>query len=271
MGAFANPPVINLTYDAIDKYQLWYYQDFTPLRKIGRVLRPVGLLPLASRLLNADANGGIMSEVNKMTYRTPDAMLSSAQDYRAGEKGYQQHIWQATLGPYAVVFATNPGSYDLGEGPGYWISNGRMPRNAQYKNVLISIYNIQGHARPGGFETLPYGFTHAYFPKWAFDEVAEVPAAAGGGWVFGRAATDMWACTHIFLINGRLRAEETGQEVGVPGLENIWICQVGRKTTDGYFQVICSKSVAGGDSRDRIAGGYNAPGVGSSNSAGQAR
>ena len=37
-------------------------------------------------------------EVNKVTYRTPDYMLCSAQDYRPGEKGYQQHIWQATLG-----------------------------------------------------------------------------------------------------------------------------------------------------------------------------
>ena len=38
-------------------------------------------------------------EVNKVTYKTPDTMLCSAQDWHPGEKGYQQHIWQATLGP----------------------------------------------------------------------------------------------------------------------------------------------------------------------------
>ena len=40
-----------------------------------------------------------------MTYKTPDYMLCSAQDWLPGELGYQQHIWQATLGPDAVVFS----------------------------------------------------------------------------------------------------------------------------------------------------------------------
>jgi len=35
-------------------------------------------------------------EVNNVTYNAPDYMLSSAQDYRPGEKGDQEHIWQAT-------------------------------------------------------------------------------------------------------------------------------------------------------------------------------
>ncbi len=35
-------------------------------------------------------------EVHIQTYRTPDYLLSCAQDYRAGKPGYQ-HIWQATL------------------------------------------------------------------------------------------------------------------------------------------------------------------------------
>ena len=35
-------------------------------------------------------------------------MLSSAQDYHPGAKGSREHIWQATLGPAAVVFVTHP-------------------------------------------------------------------------------------------------------------------------------------------------------------------
>jgi hypothetical protein len=143
MGAFTNPNVINMTYDVIEKLHMWNYPMFRPLKGIGRVLRPLGLLPLVSRMLNPDSNGAVMSEVNKVTYRTPDAMLSTAQDYRPGEKGYQQHIWQATLGPYAVVFVTNPGSADKSGGAGFWTSNGRMPRNAQYRNVLISITMVR--------------------------------------------------------------------------------------------------------------------------------
>ena len=262
MGAFTNPSVINLTYDTAEKYHLWYYQDLQPLRTMGRVLRPLGLMPLASRLLSPDANGGVMSEVNKVTYRTPDVMLSTAQDYRPGEKGYQQHIWQATLGPYAVVFATNPGSYDLGEGPGYWTSNGRMPRNGQYRNVLISIYNIQRHVTPGGFETRPYGFTHAYFPKWAFDEVVEVPAAEGGGWIFGRVADGYVGLYSHLPYQWATSGREAGQEIGAPGLQNIWICQVGRKTTDGTFQAFIQKVSQAPIDVNGLQVTYHAPGTG---------
>ncbi|HMP42568.1 MAG TPA: hypothetical protein PKA05_19470, partial [Roseiflexaceae bacterium] len=46
--------------------------------------------------------------VNKVTYRSADGMLCSAQDYRPGEPGYQQHIWQATLSHDAAVVVTHP-------------------------------------------------------------------------------------------------------------------------------------------------------------------
>ena len=262
MGAFTNPNSINLTLDAIEKNHLWYYANLRPLHTIGRLLRPLGLLPLASRLLSPDANGAIMSEVNKVTYRTPDAMLSTAQDYRPGEKGYQQHIWQATLGPYAVTFVTNPGSYNLGEGPGYWTSNGRLPRNAQYRNVLISIYNIDRHVAPGGFETRPYGFTHAYFPKWAFDEVVEVPSAFGGGWTFGRVADGYVGLYSHLPCRWSSTGPEAGQEIGAPGLQNIWICQVGRKSTDGDFPAFVQRVSQAAIDVKGLQVTYHAPGVG---------
>ncbi|HEX7587637.1 MAG TPA: hypothetical protein VF478_04915, partial [Anaerolineae bacterium] len=47
-----------------------------------------------------DRNNGEW-QVNKVTYKTPDYMLCSAQDYHPGESGTQEHIWQATLGPDA--------------------------------------------------------------------------------------------------------------------------------------------------------------------------
>lgn len=84
--------------------------DFQALKDITKILLNTGTAALASQLLDPDPNGILMSEVNKITYRTPDYMLSSAQNFRPGEKGYQQHIWQATLGSYAVVFTNNPDS-----------------------------------------------------------------------------------------------------------------------------------------------------------------
>ena len=45
---------------------------------------PVASKPVASQ------------EVNKVTYKTPDYMLTSAQDYYPGEAGGGEHLWQAT-------------------------------------------------------------------------------------------------------------------------------------------------------------------------------
>lgn len=51
----------------------------------------------------------LRDEVHVTTFRTPDTMLSSAQDWRPGMGGDQQHVWQATLGQEAVCFTTLPG------------------------------------------------------------------------------------------------------------------------------------------------------------------
>jgi hypothetical protein len=120
---------------------------------------------------NIDCHG--MTEVHIQTYRTASYMLSCAQSYRPGKPGYQQHPWQATLGLEAVVFTNHPGSDDEKSRPNFWAGNGILPRAAQHKNVLICIHHIPGD------DAFP--FSHAYFPKAAFDEVAE-----RGHWVFGR-------------------------------------------------------------------------------------
>jgi len=262
MGAFTDPAVINMTYDALDKLHMWNYPMFKPLKTLGKVLRPLGLLPLASRMLNPDSNGAAMTEVNKVTYRTPDAMLSTAQDYRPGLKGYQQHIWQATLGAYAVVFVTNPGSHDHSGGAGFWTSNGRMPRNAQYRNVLISIYNIPGHGLPNGPQSEPYGFTHAWFPKFAFDEVAESAASAGGAWTFGRAGEGYIALYSHLPIEWAKTGPETELEIVAQGRQNIWICQVGRSKVDGNFKSFIQRISQAPIEVSGLDVTYHAPGTG---------
>jgi len=262
MGAFTDPAVINLTYDAIEKYDLWNYKEFQPLKTTGRFLRRLDLLPATSRALCPDSNGALLSEVNKITYRTPDAMLSTAQDYRPGEEGAQQHIWQATLGPYAVVFVTNPGSHERSQGPGYWSANGRMPRNAQYRNVLISIYNIERHVVPGRLESRPYGYTHAYFPKWAFDEIVEAPSPSGGGWTFGRVADGYIALYSHLPRQWVTSGSEAELEIGAPGFENVWICQVGRKANDGAFSAFIDSIRSAAVTVEKLQVRYNSPGNG---------
>ncbi len=162
--------------------------------------------------------------VDKATYRTPDYMLSSVQDYRPGSEGDQEHIWQATMSPAAVVFVNHPVWADEREAhrPNYWRGNGTLPRVAQWKDVLVAVYALP--------EDDWLGFTHAYFPLHAFDAFA-----LRDGWAFAQKGNAYLALTAA----GGLTLIETGpyarRELRSYGHHNVWLCHMGRAAQDGTF------------------------------------
>jgi hypothetical protein len=163
-------------------------------------------------------------EINKVTYKTPDYMLCSAQDYHPGEPGYQQHIWQATMGPDAVVFVTHPpcASEEGSHRPNFWHGNVTLPRVAQWKDMLLAVHNL-----PEG-DWL--GFTHAYFPIPAFDE-----HALQGGWAFARMGAGYLALTAAQGLELVTRGDNAYRELRSYGRHNIWLCHMGRAARDGSF------------------------------------
>jgi hypothetical protein len=169
-------------------------------------------------------------EVNKVTYKTPDTMLCSAQDYHPGEPGYQQHIWQATMGPDAVVFVTHPpclseaGSHR----PGFWHGNVILPRVAQWQDVLVAIHNLP--------EDDWLGFSHAYFPTYAFDE-----HLIHDGWALARSGAGYLALTASQGFELTTRGQNAYRELRSYGQHNIWLCQMGRAALDGSFSDFCDK------------------------------
>jgi hypothetical protein len=178
--------------------------------KFGRVVDP-----------NLDVHA--LTEVHVQTYRTPHYMLSCAQDYRAGKPGYQQHIWQATLGIDAVVFTNHPGSLNETSRPNYWAGNGILPRAAQHENVVVCLHSILADDA--------YPFSHAYFPRGAFDEVVE---------------RDHWICARsgegylgLYVQHPyRWLENDVGQveEVRVDALDSIWVCEMGDRARWGSFE-----------------------------------
>lgn len=163
-------------------------------------------------------------EVNKVCYRTPDYMLASAQDYKPGEKGYQEHIWQATFGPDAVVFVNHPPviSEDGAHRPNFWAGNYILPRVAQWKDVLFALHNLP--------EDDWLGFTHAHFPVYMFDayEVRD-------NWAFARKGDGylaLYASNGLSLVK---RGPAAYRELRAYGRETVWICQMGRTALDGDF------------------------------------
>lgn len=187
-----------------------------------------------AEMWNRERHAGVMEEetdratgaweVNKVTYKTPDYMLASAQSYQPGDPGYQQHIWQATLGPDAVVFVTHPAcsSDDNSHRPNFWHGNAILPRVAQWKDVLLAVHRLP--------EDDWMGFTHAYFPMAAFDE-----AAVEDGWALARKGSGYVALTAAGGLDLITQGRTAYRELRSPGHANVWVCQMGRAELDGSF------------------------------------
>jgi hypothetical protein len=172
-------------------------------------------------------------EVNKVTYKTPEYMLCSAQDYHPGEWGVQQHIWQATMGPDAVVFVTHPpcSSQEGSHRPNFWHGNIVLPRVAQWKDMLVAVHKLP--------ENDWMGFTHAYFPVYAFDEYA-----LRDGWAFARKGAGYLALTAARGIELMTRGDDAYRELRSYGQNNIWLCHMGRAAQDNGFAAFQEKILA---------------------------
>jgi len=282
LEAYLHPRTIGNTLRMFDTCNWWenaFLSDFKPYRRLLRALDTIGGLPLLARILERDVCRNTREEVDIYIYRTPDYMLSTAQDYRKGYGGDQQHIWQATLGPDAVCFTTHPAKLE-GVTPNYWAGSGLLPRAAQYKNLTIAIYNIK--KIPALYVPVRHFFTHAWLPRDKFDEVIEK-----NGWIFARKDEGYLALrsqkpyvwnqieprshgehreepvqNSVNSVSPWLKFEDSGREILVKGAQNIWLCQMGRKADDGTFEqfidAICSAELT----FSRLNVEYRSPGIG---------
>ena len=218
-----------------------------------------------------DPDDTAMTRVNIYTYKTPDYMLSCAQDYRKGKTGFQQHIWQATLGDGAAVFSTQPGAQDVGTSrPDYWHGNARLPRAAAYRNVLIALYRFEPEISRKWM-----WYTHAFFPQQNFDEFVEK-----NGWYIGRKGNGYVALTSLMPTEWAPPREDVGElmkpdgaagenwkvekhEIIAQGAKNAWICEMGNAESNGTFEqfveTVSSRRPAG----DPLRMTYDSPSVGS--------
>jgi len=244
LEAYAHPKIINLTMRMLDEYQWWqnsFFKPFAQQRRLLEIARTLHVLPLVTWWFRYDVQRNLRDEVNVYTYRTPDYMLSTAQDYRKGYGGDQQHIWQATLGADALCFTTHPVE-GKEKSPAYWTGTGSMPRAAQIKNVAIIVYKIS--TGRGLYITHTLCFTHAWLPRDKFDEIVEKQ-----GWIFARKGDGYLALWSQQPYQWQTQeGPDKDREVIAQGVRNIWICELGRKATDGAFDTfvdrICRAEIA---------------------------
>ncbi|MEZ4830413.1 MAG: hypothetical protein R2873_00170 [Caldilineaceae bacterium] len=163
-------------------------------------------------------------EVIHAAYKTTDFLLSSFQDYSPGKPGQREHVWQATLGPEALIFTNHPTTFSQSDSRSgaWWAGNGVLPRVYQWQDALAALYHLP--------EDDALGFTHAYFPTYAFDEhVFEA------GWAFARvgdAYAAIWAAQGFSFMK---RGPDAFRELRSPGQQNAWLCQLGSAHLDDDF------------------------------------
>lgn len=166
--------------------------------------------------------------VNTITQRTPDYMLSAAVDYRPGERGVQEHLWQATLSPEALVFTNQPGnSQEHGNArPNFWAGSIRLPRVAMFERTVVCLYQLEAD--------VGLGVSHAYFPAVAFDEVV-----LDGPWVLARVGEGYLALWSDGDLVQTCSGPHAYQELRSPEGGNVWLCHLGSRTVDGDFATFC--------------------------------
>jgi hypothetical protein len=149
-------------------------------------------------------------------WKTPGAMLSSVQDYRAGLPGLQEHVWGATLGPELQVFATHPANADSGGSarPNAWAGQRVLPHARQDRDVVLVL-----HAFPADD---PSARTHLWLPIAKCDEWR-----AHGSWLAARAGSGFVAVATPGGLRPVRSGDTAGQEWTPAGAGTAWVATVG--------------------------------------------
>ncbi|MBN1566025.1 MAG: hypothetical protein JXA10_19455 [Anaerolineae bacterium] len=242
---YTHPAIVNLAIRTKERFEIMLFEDYQTrydqlfrwqLNEYGEIVQP-----------NVECHA--MTEVHVQTYRGPHGMISTAQDYRPGTAGYQQHIWQATLGIDAVVFTNHPGAEDNISRPNFWAGNGILPRAVQQENCVICLHHVPAD------DAFPY--SHAYFSRAAFDEIVE-----RGNWIFARQGEGYLALYSSQPPQWITNDEGVIEELRAESPDNVWICEIGDAAQSGSFEDFVRAITAAKVTIDGLEVMYESPSAG---------
>ncbi|GAC1386238.1 MAG: hypothetical protein NVSMB48_24730 [Marmoricola sp.] len=123
-------------------------------------------------------------------------MVASAQDYRYGLPGLQEHVWGVTLPDQVQVWAVAPAASNHGSHtrPSAWVGNLVLPRVRQHDRTVIALYAEASTVLPA---------VHLWFPVARLDEWRH-----HGDWLVGRKGPGLVAVA----AEGGFEPERSGDE-----------------------------------------------------------
>lgn len=224
MSAPAGPNILESSLDLIDEYELapklvFNDEAFVDLFEIGATIYGSTLNDFSARIKDI-TEGVALESANTYTYKTPYYQLSGVQDHQKGMNGLQELIWQACLNKNASVFTSSPSGLSASD---QQFTSGWKPRATLHKNVGIIQYDrrAQSLILELVLELLldEPSYTHAYFPRWAFNEWNQK-----GKWVFGRQNE-----SYVALYSYNPTEWKSNYELRADGKKNAWIVELGSK------------------------------------------
>ena len=101
--SYIHPRTVNSFLKMLEEYRWWengFFYEFEPYKKVLPAMRKLRLTKPFASYFEWDFCRNTREEVNTITYRTPDYMLSCAQDYRPGlvvtSTRFGKRLWERT-------------------------------------------------------------------------------------------------------------------------------------------------------------------------------
>ncbi|MBD3212883.1 MAG: hypothetical protein GF311_09765 [Candidatus Lokiarchaeota archaeon] len=224
MSAPAAPPVLESSLGLMDKYDLdpeliFNDETFVDLFEIGAMIYGTSINDF-SEIIKDITQGVALETANTYTYKTPYYQLSGVQDHQKGMNGLQELIWQACIDRNATVFTSSPSVLAATKNKQY--TTGWKPRTTLHENVGIIQYDREAQSLILELVLEFLGekpYTHAYFPRWAFNEWNQT-----GNWVFGRRND-----SYVALYSYNAIEWKNDYDLRADGKKNTWIVELGSK------------------------------------------
>ena len=181
-------------------------------------------VPTGKALLSQSTHG-YEGHADVYAYKTSTYLLSSANDYRVNERGFQENPIHLLFSATEQLWVTHPGEHSLfGHArPSYWAGNGTLPKVNQYQGFASVIYQLDPNH--------PVDFTHLYLPTMEFAFWKQER-----NWIFIEAKNGGYAaiyCSNPLVMQTYGPNKE--REFVCEGRKSVYLLRAGSKACFGSF------------------------------------
>ncbi len=186
------------------------------------------------KALLSQSTHGYQGHADVYSWKTATSILSSANNFRVGERGFQEDPFHMLFSATEQIFVSHPGEHAVfGHArPSYWAGNGTLPRVNQYKSFASLVYNLDPEH---GVQ-----FTHIYLPVMEFASWKQE-----GNWIFVEAHNGGYGAVYSSVKpEMQTYGPNKDREFICRGGKALFLARVGSKTTHGSFEDFISAILA---------------------------